>query len=176
MVNDPTYSPYAVGACLGCRQLFLVVDSGSACQFCGRPPDRTLAFPSLEPVGDDVQVVPPAPAEELLAVIPYTIKCPHCDNDVDLLITDTEISVLPPPAAPPADEAAATEAPLPAAAPQPADTPPPPAMAQDVFGKPIEGPPEPAPTESTAETPGVAAQASGSVGEGPAPASEEPPA
>jgi len=50
------------------------------------------------------------------------VKCPHCDRDVTLSISDTEISVvsLPPPG--PVEEAAAAPPQDPAAAPSPVET------------------------------------------------------
>ena len=176
MVNDLIGPTPAIGGCLQCHQLFLITDTSATCLICGRPPDVWLSFGHLVPVGEDVELAPAAPAGEPEPPILIAVKCPHCDNDVQLSITDTEISVVPPPFAPPADEAAATESPLPAAAPQPEETPPAPAMAQDVFGKPVEGPPVSLPrVESTA------GQTAAPVGEGqgaaaPGGASEEPPA
>lgn len=153
MVSQDTPNAPAIGGCLRCHQIFLITDSSAACLICGRPPDLSLPFGQFVPVGEDVDLVPAAPAEEPAAPILIAVKCPHCDNDVQLAITDTEISVVPPPAAPPVEEAAAEFTPLSAAASSPEPTPPPPAMAQDVFGNPIEGPPPPAETPAPEEQP-----------------------
>jgi len=175
MVNNVTPDLPAVGGCLRCRQLFLVTDSSSSCQFCGRPPDRFLSFGPLEPVAAEPKLPAEEWAEEQLLGIPFDFTCPECGEEYQVRVTDSEISVVPPSHAPPAEEAAATEAPLPAAAPQPADTPPPPAMARDVFDNPIEGPSvPPAPLESTTEaSPGFVGE--GQAAAAPTGAPEEPP-
>jgi hypothetical protein len=154
MVNASTPTLPAIGACLQCNQLFLVTDTSAACLICGRPPDLSLPFGHFVPAGEDVDLVPTAPAEEPEAPILIAVKCPHCDNYVQLSITDTEISVVPPPAAPPVEEAASEVIPPSEAAPSPAETPPAPAMAADVFGNPIEGPPVGAPLAAPEEPPG----------------------
>lgn len=104
MVNESTPNAPAIGGCLRCHQLFLITDSSATCLICGRPPDLSLPFGRFVTAGEDVELVPATSAEEPEAPILIAVKCPHCDNDVQLSITDTEISVVPPSPGPPADE------------------------------------------------------------------------
>jgi hypothetical protein len=120
MVNASTPNAPAIGGCLRCHQIFLITDSSAACLICGRPPDLSLPFGRFVPVGEDVELVPAAPAEEPEAPILIAVKCPHCDNDVQLSITDTEISVVSPSPGPPADEAGPDSNPSPEPASSPA--------------------------------------------------------
>jgi hypothetical protein len=113
MVNASTPNAPAIGGCLRCNQLFLITDSSAACIICGRPPDLSLSFGRFVPAGEDVELVPAGPAEETEAPILISVKCPHCDNDVQLSITDAEISVVPPSPGPPADEAGPDSRPSP---------------------------------------------------------------
>jgi len=153
MVNQATPSAPAVGGCLRCHQLFLIIDSAATCLICGRPPDLTLPFGPFPAAGLGVLLGPSPAAEEPEAPILIAVKCPHCDNDVQLSITDTEIAVVSPAPLLPAEEAGPEPPPPTEPAPPPAATTPAPAMAHDVFGNPIEGPPAETPGATIEETP-----------------------
>jgi hypothetical protein len=94
-------SAYAIGACLPCNHLFLVGPASVDCPLCGRPPAYTLPFTAValsahpEPVEGSTPA-PPAAPPTLIGV-----TCPHCDGNVQLSITDSEIAVIPPPPQPP---------------------------------------------------------------------------
>jgi hypothetical protein len=123
MVNPSTPSAPAIGGCLRCHQLFLITDGSAACLICGRAPDLSLPFGRVVCTEADAELEPIEPAEELPAAIPYAIKCPHCDNDVQLLISDTEIMVVPPAPLLPVEEAGPDHAPSPEPASPPAPAP-----------------------------------------------------
>jgi len=130
MVSSSTPNVPAIGGCLRCHQIFLITDASSVCLICGRPPDLTLPFGPIMAAVESLELGLAASAEEPEAPILIAVKCPHCDNDVQLSITDTEISVVPPPPAPPVEEAAPEVLPNSEAAPSPVETPPPPAEEQ----------------------------------------------
>jgi hypothetical protein len=92
-----------IGACLKCRQLFLVTYDSPNCYLCGDPPAYTLPFtaaaPSAQPEPVEGPTTPPPAAPPIL----IGVTCPHCQGNVQLSISDSEISVLPPPV-PVADE------------------------------------------------------------------------
>ena len=141
MVNITVYQYPAVGACLDCRQVFLVSDSFTRCLLCGRPPGALLPF--APPVGAPLAAPegPPPPAEEPTHPALAYVICPFCDCNISLLTTDPDVCLFPSPPALPAEEAASVPAPTAAAASPAGPTESPPAMAHDVFGEPIEGPP-----------------------------------
>jgi hypothetical protein len=142
MVNDVTPTVPAIGACLQCNQVFLVTDTHSSCLYCGKAPSLTLPFGLGHYIDAAVQATVDTESQEPAKPILIGVTCSHCQQTIHLAITDTEIAVVPPPPAPPAEEAVA-EVPAPSAAAPPPDEPElAPAMAQDVFGHPIEGPPE----------------------------------
>ena len=90
-------SQVAIGACLNCRQLFLITPDTETCYLCGRLPAYTLRFPLAS---QPEPVVPGPYPEELPPAAPPTligITCPHCHDNVQLSISDSEISVVPPP-------------------------------------------------------------------------------
>lgn len=103
MVEPIVSSQVAIGACLNCRQLFLITPDTETCYLCGRLPAYTLRFPLAS---QPEPVVPGTYPEELPPAAPPTligITCPHCQGNVQLSITDSEIAVVPPPL-PVADE------------------------------------------------------------------------
>jgi hypothetical protein len=109
LVEPIVSSQVAIGACLNCRQLFLITPDGETCYLCGRLPAYCLAFP---PASQPEPVVPGTYPEELPPAAPPTligITCPHCHSNVQLSISDSEISVVPPPL-PVADEEPAESA------------------------------------------------------------------
>lgn len=104
MVGSIVPAQVAIGACLNCRQLFLITPDSETCYLCGRLPAYRLAFPQAaqhEPVvpGLSPEELPPAGLPILIG-----ITCPHCHANVQLSISDSEISVVPPPAPEPQDE------------------------------------------------------------------------
>jgi hypothetical protein len=101
---EPIIPPQVrIGACLRCRQLFLVTYDSPSCYLCGDPPAYTLPFtaaaPSAQP--EPVEGLTPSPPAAPPTLIGIT--CPHCHSNVQLSISDSEISVVPPPL-PVADE------------------------------------------------------------------------
>jgi hypothetical protein len=161
----------AVGACLRCNNMFLVTSSGSTCMLCGRPPDLALPFGQFVSVGEEAELVPSAPGRGALSVAEAWIECPNCQALLSIRTSGEVLQTITPPAVPPAEEAGPGSSPPPEPASPPAEPEPAPAMAQDIFGNPIEGPPPPpAPIESATEA------SPGSAGEGPAaaPASTAP--
>ena len=105
----PPDSP-AIGACLSCNSLFLIQGTNVTCILCGQPPAFTLPF-SPAPVGAPLAAspeTPPEPVEGPATLIGVT--CPHCAGQVQLSITDTEITVLPPPPPPTPEEEPIAEA------------------------------------------------------------------
>lgn len=104
MIEPIVTSQVAIGACLNCRQLFLITPDLETCYLCGRPPAYRLAFPlapSHAPVGLEtpLEELPPAGSPILIG-----ITCPHCHDNVQLSISDSEISVVPPPVPEPEEE------------------------------------------------------------------------
>jgi hypothetical protein len=163
MVNDTVPLIPAIGACCQCNQLFLVTHTAAACLLCGRPPDLTLPFGlsyyieaavqatleteaqerALEPVETPLAAPgnPPLPADVPPITARLPLQCPHCGEVFEVRTSDAHLLVIPPPPAPPAEEAAPEVLPTTAAAPPPDEPEPAPAMAHDVVGNPIEGPP-----------------------------------
>jgi len=98
LVESIVASQVAIGACLNCRQLFLITLDTPNCYLCGRAPAYTIGFPPasvhdlLQP-GPSVVISPPEQPPVLIGV-----TCPHCHGNVQLSITDSEIAVVPPPA------------------------------------------------------------------------------
>lgn len=92
---------YGVGGCGTCRHVFLVTPELRSCPLCDRPPDRVLAF--AEAVAATVAAVEVAlgESEEADAPIPYSVTCPHCDQEVLLEVTAEAITVIAPSHAPP---------------------------------------------------------------------------
>jgi len=124
MTMPPPSSPptVAIGVCLNCNCVFPVHEVQLVCPLCGRAPAvkgylQGAAGVIQEGGGPEVEAGLPAAPPTLISV-----KCPHCDRDVTLSISDTEISVvsLPPPG--PVEEAAAAPPQDPAAAPSPVET------------------------------------------------------
>lgn len=103
MVESIVPSQVAIGACLHCRQLFLITPDTPTCYLCGRTPAYSLPFPagvsSAHPEPVEGPVIPPPEQPAML----IGITCPHCHSNVQLSITDSEIAVVPPPV-PVADE------------------------------------------------------------------------
>lgn len=103
MAQPVATTDVAIGACLSCRSLFLVTYDTPNCLLCGRLPAFTLPFATAhpEPVEGPETVLeglpPPAP------VATWTISCPHCEGDIEVEVTEGEISVRAPflPPAPP---------------------------------------------------------------------------
>jgi len=97
-------SQVAIGACLNCRQLFLITPDTETCYLCGRLPAYTIGFPPASVHEPWVLLTYPEelPPEQPPVLIGVT--CPHCHNNVQLSISNSEISVLPPPAPEPQEE------------------------------------------------------------------------
>lgn len=97
----------AIGGCFQCMNLTLLTADRQVCFICGRPPDCILPFP------DTGGVVPVPPSlEEPTAAPPVTAavyggKCPHCDGDVLISVTDEAVRIMSPPSSLPAEEAGA---------------------------------------------------------------------
>jgi hypothetical protein len=140
MVTPTVYQFPAIGACLPCNQLFLVTTPDTRCLFCGGLPSTIHPFAQPLRSGLAAPDEPPPPAAEPTAPTIIGVTCPHCHQNLQLSITDTEISVIPPPTPLPAEEAAPVDATPAAAASDAGPTEPPPAMAQDAAGDTIEGP------------------------------------
>lgn len=173
MLNNYRAATPAVGACSACKLVFFYSGAGEACLGCGRPPDLILPLTPRTPIATTPNLAPPAPVPERVEPIYFAVKCPHCDNDVHLHITEREISVVSPSLPPPAEEVV-VEPPLPSAtAPPPGPTLPPWAMTETVGKEQSAGVAEPAPLGSATEVPGPGSQGPGSVGERPAPATME---
>lgn len=64
----------AIGACLDCRQLFLVTPGSANCLTCGQPPGLILPFVTTRPEPVEAPVEQSVPAEEpALEYIPSTM-------------------------------------------------------------------------------------------------------
>lgn len=68
----------AIGACLPCRQIFLVTPETPNCVLCGQPPAYTLAFPAVPP--GFVEPAPDEPVEPIPAAVPSTEASPAADE------------------------------------------------------------------------------------------------
>jgi hypothetical protein len=78
------YAP-AIGACLNCRQLFLVTPATPNCILCGRPADLTLPFGVPEVVASAIGLDIHEPAPE--AVEPLTFEEPLDTGDLFAMIS-----------------------------------------------------------------------------------------
>lgn len=104
-MTQPGYAPAAaIGACLNCRQLFLITPDTPNCYLCGRAPAFTLPFAVAAPSAHPEPVEGPAPPPPAAPPTLIGVTCPHCHSDIRLSITDSEISVVQPPAPEPAEE------------------------------------------------------------------------
>jgi hypothetical protein len=115
MTTPSAPSTVAIGACLSCRSLFLITPDTDRCLLCGRAPSHMLPFGLATPVDMIPEPVASEPTPEPPAPYVTIIYCPHCDELVELLVADMEVSVIPPSVAPLAEEPAA-EVPSPVAA------------------------------------------------------------
>ena len=116
MVQPNVTFKAAIGACLRCRQLFLITPDTPTCYLCGRAPDYITYFAPPDPGRvewghPDAALPPPEQPAVLIG-----ITCPHCHSNVQLSISDSEISVLQPPVPiadeEPAESAAAPDQPV----------------------------------------------------------------
>lgn len=104
MTQPTEVAQVAIGACLSCHQLFLVTPESAVCILCGRPPAYTLPFSAMEQVGPTPESTPTASPSPVQPPTLIGVTCPHCHGNVQLSITDTEITVIPPPPPEPAEE------------------------------------------------------------------------
>jgi hypothetical protein len=104
LVESAVASQVAIGACLNCRQLFLITPDTPTCYLCGRPPAYGLAFAAVVSSAHPGPVEGPAISPPAAPPILIGVTCPHCQHNVQLSISDSEISVLLPPAPEPEDE------------------------------------------------------------------------
>lgn len=122
MAAPAVATQYAIGACLNCRNLFLVTPANPECLLCGRPATLTLPFPGPE---SPFAVETPSAAEPEAPPAPLTpmpITCPVCNAALELVLNESEIYLqeapsegpvpfpaMGPPAEEPAPEAAPAE-------------------------------------------------------------------
>lgn len=87
MVTPAATAQYAIGACLNCRNLFLVTPANPECILCGRPPTLTLPFSNRETLSEVEPVLAPEP--EALPAEPdvFELTCPWCRRAVNLIVS-----------------------------------------------------------------------------------------
>jgi hypothetical protein len=104
LVESIVPSQTGIGACLNCRQLFLITPDTPNCYLCGRPPAYTLWFSqAFQDEAFGPRPSPAIPPPEQPAVL-IGVTCPHCHGNIQLSISDSEIAVVPPPAPEPQEE------------------------------------------------------------------------
>lgn len=100
-MNQPLATPgYGVGGCVTCRQVFLVTPEGRTCPLCDGPPLQILEFPTEGPVSGPYPVPEPEAEPGPETPTEITVTCPHCDQLVILHVSEDEVAVIAPSAAP----------------------------------------------------------------------------
>lgn len=87
-------------------QFWILSEERPNCLVCGGPPTHALALPVYGETSAPAVEAPSgaeAPPEEIITI---NVKCPHCDGDVTLAVTEESIAVVSPPIPAPAEEVA----------------------------------------------------------------------
>ena len=90
--------------CIRDSQFWLLGPDRQACLVCGGPPTHAVKIPVfgdeppwVEQAADEVEIPPAEP-------VAIAVKCPSCDADVQLLVSEDSISVVPVSPGPPGDD------------------------------------------------------------------------
>jgi hypothetical protein len=144
VTQSPDYPK--IGGCNADKSVFYVGSPEGLCPFCARPPDYTLPFTGAGLAALPAAFMPAPEAAEPAEQIDIPSQCPNCQAMVRVVITDSDVQIVP--AAPAVIEEPSAEAAVP----------PPPAEGSSPTVDSSGGTPEPVITSAT-RFPGAARQA-----------------
>jgi hypothetical protein len=109
VTQSPDYPK--IGGCNADKSVFYVGSPEGLCPFCARPPDYTLPFTGAGLAALPAAFMPAPEAAEPAEQIDIPSQCPNCQAMVRVVITDSDVQIVP--AAPAVIEEPSAEAAVP---------------------------------------------------------------